>query len=564
MVLGRLSVFSGDFTLEAARSVAAAEEADDAAIMTALAGLLAKSMLTPGTSSPTARYRLLDTTRAYAQEKLAGGPDADATARRHALYFLQLLEHVNDNSSGNLSAISDKFGNIRGALTWCFSDRGDRATGIALAAASMPVFFGLSLLAECQLWAKRAIEALDVENGSAKHDLALHAALGSARILTGQIDNTAEACLTRALALAENIGDSLNQFRLLDRLHLLQLFAGRLEDAMNTAERGKAIAAAKGDPAALARMQVSLGISCHFLGDVSASRSYIEAALLHPALEGDVQGDMTFDYPKRAEITLSRILWLQGYPDQAMEMARSAISAANTVDQPIKLCRALLWAFAVFYWNHEVEEYEKHIERLLAQTRRYSLESLQMFGEAMQGIALLARNEVNVALVTLKGALEKMQSHRFGGAFGFYTPLALALAAANQGSEALDTIDRAIAQARSRNFLMEMPDMLRVRGEVLMLHGSTDFSQAESSFRLSLELAQTQGALGYELRTAMSLARLWQRQGRSGKARDLLAPVYARFSEGFSTHWLKAARELLDELASPHPSSAATRLNRAI
>ena len=564
VVLGRLSVFSGDFTLEAARSVAAAEETDDAAVMAALAGLLAKSMLTPGASSPTARYRLLDATRAYAQEKLAGGPDADATARRHALYFLQLLARINDSSSDNFSAISDQFGNIRGALTWCFSDRGDRATGIALAAASMPVFFGLSLLAECQLWATRAIEALDVENGSAKHDLALHAALGSARILTGQIDDAAEASLTRALALAENIGDSLNQFRLLDRLHLLQLFAGRLEDAMNTARRGEAIAAAKGDLAALARMQVSLGISCHFLGEVSASRSYVEAALLHPGSEGDVQGDTTFDYPKRAEITLSRILWLQGYPDQAVEMARSAISEASTVDQPIKLCRALLWAFAVFYWNHELEEYEKHIERLLAQTRRYSLESLQMFGEAMQGIALLARNEVNVALVTLKGALEKMQSHRFGGAFGFHTPLALALAAANQGSEALDTIDRAIAKARSRNFLMEMPDMLRVRGEVLMLDGSTDFSQAESSFRLSLELAQTQGALGYELRTAISLARLWQRQGRSGKARELLAPVYARFSEGFGTHWLKAARELLDDLASPHPGSAATRLNRAI
>jgi predicted ATPase len=156
-----------------------------------------------------------------------------------------------------------------------------------------------------------------------------------------------------------------------------------------------------------------------------------------------------------------------------------------------------------------------------------------------------------------------MQSLRFGGAFGFYTPLALAFAAANQGIEALDTIDRAIAQARSRNFLMEMPDMLRVRGEVLMLNGSTDFSQAESSFRLSLELAQTQGALGYELRTAMSLARLWLRQGRSGNARDLLAPVYARFSEGFSTHWLRAARELLDDLASPHPGSQAT-LNRAM
>ena len=175
----------------------------------------------------------------------------------------------------------------------------------------------------------------------------------------------------------------------------------------------------------------------------------------------------------------------------------------------------------------------------------------------MQGIALLSRGEVDVALVMLKGAVEKMRSHGFGGASGFYTPLALAFAAANQGNEALDTIDQAIAQARSRNFLMEMPDMLRVRGEVLILNSSPDFSQAERSFRQSLELAQTQGALGYELRTAVSLARLWLQQGRSRESRDLLAPVYARFSEGFSTRWLTAARELLDKLKSPHPGSAA-------
>lgn len=556
-VLCRLSVFLGDFTLEAARSVASAEEADEAAITATLASLVAKSMLTLSTSSARARYRLLDTTRLYAQEKLAGGPDADVTARRHAVYFLELLERVNDSPSGSLSEIADQLSNIRGALTWCFSERGDQAMGAALAAAAMPLFFERSLLAECQLWATGAIEALNATNGNARHDLALHAALASARMLTGQIDAPTAACLTRALELAETIGDSPSQVRLLDRLHLLQLFSGRLDDAMNTARLGAAIAAAKGDSAALARMQVSLGISCHFLGEVAASRSHVEAALSLPALEGDVHCSLTFDYPKRAHITLSRILWLQGYPDQAMEIVRTAMSEIVTVDQPVKLCRALLWAFAVYYWNHELEEYEEHIERLLTESHRFNLDSLKMFGEAMQGIALLSRGEVNIALVMLKGAVEKMQSHRFGGASGFYIPLALAFAAANQGNEALDTIDQAIAEAKSRNFLMEMPDMLRARGEVLILNGSPKFPQAEESFRQSLELARAQGALGYELRTAVSLARLWLQQGRRNESRDLLAPIYARFSEGFDTHWLTAARELLNELKSSRPGSLA-------
>jgi len=104
---------------------------------------------------------------------------------------------------------------------------------------------------------------------------------------------------------------------------------------------------------------------------------------------------------------------------------------------------------------------------------------------------------------------------------------------------------------------MEMPDMLRVKGEVLILSNSPDLSQAEKSFRQSLELAQTQGALGYELRTAVSLARLWLQQGRSSESRDLLAPVYAQFSEGFNTYWLTAARELLNEVTSRQPGSVA-------
>jgi predicted ATPase/DNA-binding winged helix-turn-helix (wHTH) protein len=552
-ILCRLSAFSGNFTLDAARSVAATDETDDAAIIPALASLVAKSMLTLNTSSVSARYRLLDATRAYAQEKLAASSGADITARNHACYFLALLKRIGDGSIDDLSAIADQFGNIRGALTWCFSARGDRATGVALAAASMPLFFQLSLLAECQLWATRAIEALDGVDGSITHDLALHAALGSARILTGQIDDSAAACFTRALGLAEKIGDVPGQLRLIGRLHLLQLFAGDLDAALNTARRGEAIAASNDDPAALARMRVSLSISCHYLGDLVGSRSYIEAALAHPELEADVHGGLSFDYPRRAQITLARILWLQGYPDRAMETARQAIADVITVDHPVKLCRALLWAFGVFYWNQELEDYEQHIDRLLVETRKYALDSLRLFGEATKGITLLARGEVDVGLVMLRGAVEKMQNHRFGAVAGLSAPLAVALAATDRGDEALTTIDQAIAHARHRNFLMEMPDMLRAKGEVLTRMKSPDLSRAEHWLKESLELAHHQGALGYELRAGVSLARLWRQQGRPREAHGMLAPIHGRFTEGFDSPWLRTAegllKGLLDELS---------------
>ena len=216
VILSRLSVFVGSFSLEAAQSIAASELIDDDMIMAALASLAAKSMLTLNTGST--RYRLLDTTRAYAQEKLAARADGRTMAQRHASYFLGLLESMGDETGQHLSAIADQVGNIRCALTWCFSDQGDRGAGVALTAASIPLFFKLSLLAECQLWVTRAIEALDQTAGNVKYDLALHAALGSARLLTGQIDDLSVACFNRALELAEKTGDVPSQIRLIDRL----------------------------------------------------------------------------------------------------------------------------------------------------------------------------------------------------------------------------------------------------------------------------------------------------------------------------------------------------------
>ena len=557
VILNRLSVFVGSFTLEAARSIAGSEATDDDTIMATIASLVAKSMLALNTGSQSNRYRLADTTRSYAQEKLAASADAGMMARRHASYFLGLLKTTGDEQDEDLSAIADQSGNIRSALMWCFSDQGDRRTGVALAAASIPLFFKLSLLTECQLWITRAIKALDETDGSVRHDLALHAALGSARMLTGQIDELGVNCLNRAFALAEKIGDVPGQIGLIGRLHLLQLYIGNFDDALSTARRGEAIALTSGDSVAVARMRVLLSISCHYLGDIAAARSHIEAALLHLNLEADDHSGMALEYRQCAQITLARILWLQGHPDQATETARRTISDVIALNDPMTLCRALPWAFGVFFWNGDLKDCEEHLDRLVAEARRLDLTILQTIGEAMKGIALLARSETGIGLAMLKGSVERLQSRHFGAAAGLCVPLAEALAAADHGDEALDTIDQAIARAWHRNFMVEMPEMLRARAEVLMRKGNPDFLQAERSLVQSLDLARRQGALGFELRTAISLARLWQRQGRRVEARDMLAAIYGRFTEGFHTRALKTARELIAESSSSPSGSLA-------
>jgi len=557
-ILGRLSVFVGNMTLDAARSIAA--DADDGdAILAIIDSLVAKSMLALNAGPQAPRYRLADSTRAYAQEKLAASGEAAAISRRHACYFLDLLENVGGEATRDLAAVAEEFGNVRAALTWCFSDRGDRGTGVALAAASVPLFFKLSLLAECELWVSRAIEALDETDGSVRQGLVLHTALGAARMLTGQLDELGANHLKRALELTERIGDIPGQIRLIDQLHLMQIFVGKYDEALGTAKRGEAVALAGNDSIAVARMRVLLSISCQYLGKFAASRSYVEAALRHPGLDGAVPRGLTLEYPKRAQITLARALWLQGYPDQAAQVVRRAISDVIAANHPIMFCRALPWAFGVFFWNGDTEDCEDHIDRFIVEARRHNLAILQMVGEAMKGITLLARNDTGAGLTMLKGSIEKLQSRSFGAVAGLRMPLAEALAAADRGDEALDTIDQAIAQAQHCNFMMDMPDMLRVRAEALMRKSHPDLPQAELSLVQALDVARDQGALGYELRAAIALARLWQRVGRRQEAHDMLASVYRRFTEGFQTPSLATARSLIAELSPPYSCSFAAK-----
>jgi predicted ATPase/DNA-binding winged helix-turn-helix (wHTH) protein len=557
--LCRLSVFAGTFTLEAARAVAATDETDDSEILAALENLVEKSILTVSTSNALTRYRLLDTTRSYALEKLSADFDADATARRHALHFLQLLEEFGNGTSPkfkSFATIADQFGNIRAALTWCFSERGDRATSVALAAASMPLFLELSLLTECRLWATRAIEAIDRVNANIEHELNLHSALGLAQMLA--LGNTDEvgSSLTRALRLAEQIGDRSNQVRLIELLHMYHFRLGNFPRALELAKQGETVAVEDGDPMLLAYMQLALGVSYHIAGDGGLARSYLEAALSRFSVsKAAVSDQLNLDHLSRARITLARILWLQGFPDQASRLARQALAETIGMDHPVKLSMTVLWAFSIFFWNSELEWFEEYIDRLLLETNKHSLGPYQTIGQAAKGAILIRKGQVEAGVILLRRSHEAMRGRRYGLLTDYIISLAEGLAATGRDEEALDTIDQAIARVEHNRNLASRPELLRAKAEILISAKNPDLVQAEHLLREALDLASLQSCLGWELRIATSLAKLWVLQGRHDEARAVLALVFGRFSEGFDRHDLKAASELLSELNSSHPNS---------
>jgi predicted ATPase len=242
-----------------------------------------------------------------------------------------------------------------------------------------------------------------------------------------------------------------------------------------------------------------------------------------------------------------------------MDAVQPAMHQLMATDDPVKFGRGVLWAYAVFFWNSETDKYDQYTDRLLLDARKHDLRSLQMVGEAMNGVALTASGDLDAGLAKLRESVAEMHRHRFGPVTDFSIQLADALAAAGHGDEALGWIDRAIERATSCNFLLDMPDMLRVKGEVLASMDESNLVPAEQCIMQSLDMARRQGAPGFELRSAVSLARLWLGRGRRREARMMLAPVYARFTEGFDTRLLTAARMLLSGLDAPRSGAVAIR-----
>jgi predicted ATPase/DNA-binding winged helix-turn-helix (wHTH) protein len=552
-VLRRLSVFVGFFTLEGAQSVAAVDDIDGSQIVIGVSSLVAKSLVMTDNGC----YRLLDTTRAYALAKLIDSGEADKAARRHAIYFCEFLDdalatsELNDNS-----AYRGQLGNVRAALEWCFLERGDLAVGIVLAAASARFFLEMSLWTECHRWSERAIAALDDKTRGTHRELELQAALGLSLMFTKGNSEQARLALERGLELAEKLEDPLNQLRLLSRLHNFYERIGDFYRALKIAEHSITVASEIGDPVGIAAAHSLLGISRHLMGDQTSARKHLEAALTRPPVSQRISTFyFGFDHRNRAGIALARTLWLQGYSDQAVAVARQTVEEASALNHPVTLCIALIWAVCVFFWVGDWTSAEEHIGRFIAHADRYSLAPYQAVGLGVRGGLSVKRGEAEAGIHLLHVALDTLHAHRYELLTAVFNMTVVeGLALTGRFDQALEAIDQTIALVESNGDLFYMPELLRIKGDLLASAPRPRMAQAENYFMRSLELAAQQSALAWELRAATNLALCWSEQGHFDKARDVLARIYDRFTEGFERSDLKAAKRLLDELEHIHPA----------
>jgi predicted ATPase/DNA-binding winged helix-turn-helix (wHTH) protein len=556
VVLRRLAVFVGHFTIEAALAVVTSANVDQALVFGVIDSLVGKSMVATDPIGAMMRYRLLDTTRAYALEIRVDDAEFADLAARHANFYLRWLEQVGTewltlSTETERSLHFAALNNVRAALQWCFGANGNVEIGVGLAAAAVPVFVAMSLLPECQRWSGRALLALDDAMRGGPEEMSLQAGLGISSVHIFGENDAAHAALNRSLAIAEERGDTPNQVGMLGMLHMFHFRGGNFKTALQYAQRSRALAITVDDPAAVALAHSLMGRSLYVMGDLSGARMEFEALLQQgsPARRA-TSFYLIYDLHYRAGIHLARTLWLQGYPVQAMEQAHRVIKNAERMDHPASLAVVNSGpAGSVFLWAGDLQSAEEYINTSILHAETNSLGPLVAAGRARKGQLAISRGDVKDGVATLRSALKEIHAVRYELlTTEFNISLAQGLAALGQIAEAENLIEETIGLVETNDDISYMPELLRVKGNILLAMPQPRDDDAEVYFVQSLEVSRSQAARGWELRTAIDLAKLWAGQGQSERARILLQPVFEQFVEGADTADLKAAERLLATL----------------
>jgi predicted ATPase/DNA-binding winged helix-turn-helix (wHTH) protein len=553
-VLRRLAVFVGHFTLDAALEVVTSAILDKSAVLVALDSLVAKSIVATSPLGAMMSYRLLDTTRAYALEISVDGVDAADLSTRHAVYFRRWLEQSGKEWSASSSAIERAshfagINNVRAALEWCFGPGGNTEVGVNLAAAAVQVFLAMSLLPECHRWSQRAILALDKARAGGLNEMHLQAALGfSSSQMFGESNAVGEA-LNRSRAIAEQRGDTAHQAEILNMEHYFHARIGDLRSALQCARRCRAIAELSDDLTVKALAHAMLGRALQVTGDLAGSRAELDSLMRMFSRSDRGPVLLSLDPHYHSYIALARTLWLQGYPTQALELTRQGVEASKAMGHPAALALVLAGAASIFLLAGDLDAAEYHTDLSLSHAEANALGPLMAVGQGRKAELAIKRGNTNAGVKDLQAILERLRAARHEILSTEFTiALAQGLTAIGRSSESKVLIDERIQQVEVGGETLYVPELLRVKGIVLLSMREPDHREAEICFKESLELSRRQGARSWELRTARDLAKFLAEQGDSENGRTLLQPVYAGFNEGFGTADLRAAEELLASL----------------
>jgi tetratricopeptide (TPR) repeat protein len=384
----------------------------------------------------------------------------------------------------------------------------------------------------------------------------LYLALGYALVFTmGAVERT-RRILIAALDLAENLDDREAQLTVLGGIAALQFMNGESRSAQQTAERFLGIAQRGGDLATTRIGERLSGNALHFSGRQIEAQARLENVLKHPPLQEGQRSTRLhrFDQHALARAMLARVLWLRGSATQAMAQAKASLKEVRAASDQLSLCWVLYYGvFPVSFMTADFAAAEQAVSMLVDPAIGLPTGIWRVVARFLQGKLMVARGEGEQGVALLKSAIEACDKSGWILSYPeFLCSLAQGLAAAGQRDEAMAAIDKGFSLTSEDREQWYQPELIRTKGELLLEEtGSASISAATRCFSEAIDLSRAQGALSWELRATHSLARLRESLGEGGDARQILGEVYRRFTEGFETPDLRAAKATLESLAAP-------------
>jgi tetratricopeptide (TPR) repeat protein len=356
-----------------------------------------------------------------------------------------------------------------------------------------------------------------------------------------------EQAFVRARELGLQLNDVAQLFRALFSLAIVYVVRAEYERAFDHGEQCLRLAEKTRNPAMLLQSHWVIGLSQCYLGKFASARDHFEQTItIHDDAGIESPSSMYGAVLSRAH--LARMLLYLGYPDQSQQVMSEALAKAERLRFPVGVANTLALAAYLEAYHHNLN---KTLEFAAATARLSEEHGLPYYA----AVALLTRgwavamhgHDEGIELIrealASSLAIGTKQQHGY-----FLALLSEALNKTRRLDEALEAIKEGMDVTERNHEPFYAAELYRLKGDALAMAKVDSPSEAESCFRRAIETARQQQAKSFELRAAMSLARLWAQQGKREDGRELLKEIYDWFTEGFDTPDLKDARALLDEI----------------
>jgi class 3 adenylate cyclase/predicted ATPase len=385
-------------------------------------------------------------------------------------------------------------------------------------------------------------------------ETALHNALGVCLMPTRGFGNPeVAAAFARSAEIAEQNDDARGLFVSLRGKGQYHFISGDLRAARDDTKRVMALAERIDDHDCLLEAH-HLGWSTFcYTGEFAAAQRHVEQGIARYQRERDHH--LTYTYSGHDPGVCSRgfgamVLGQLGFAERALAWADDALSLAEVLAHPFTMANALVLVDFLHQLLRELDAMRTVSERIIRYSTGMGLPMMVPFGKAFQGLALTHQGETVEGIAQIRQAMAEMRAMgTLVATPNGLAALADALARSGRTDEGLAVVEEGLEMAEAGGDRFGLPELHRVKGRLLLDRSAADRDAAAASYRKAIDIARAQQARLLELRATTSLARLWGEHGKRDAAREVVAPIYGWFTEGFDKPDLREAKALLDELA---------------